>query len=757
MSSSGTSISSAAVSRRATSRSASSSASACLSVRGKPSSRKPSEVSASPRRSRITAMMTSSGTSSPRSMYAFASLPRSVWSLTAWRSMSPVAMYASGKSSCRRSACVPFPAPGGPSRMRFSSAMAGRAPYLFQEALVVAHHQLGLELFHRVQRHADDDEQRGPAEEEVRARLVDEDRRQGGDRGEVERPREREAGEDAVEELGGRAPRSHAGDEPAVLLQVVGLIDRVERDRRVEVREEDDQDRLAEDVRRARRAEEVREVRRPGLADELTDRRRERHERRGEDDRDDAGHVDPQRQVGLAAGAHAPPDHALGVLDRDAPLALLDEDDRGDDAQREERHADLEDLVGVRPPRLHAVREARDDRREDHQRDPVADAALGDELAHPHEQHRARGERDHDEEHVRRVEVRDDRRARARREAAEQEDVADRLGEREADGEVARVLRDPRLADLALLLQLLECRHDDREELQDDRRRDVRHDPEREQRDAAEPAAAERVQQVQDAAVAELLLDRVDGVDVDPRDRDVRAEAVEREQQGREGELLADLGDRQRSEDRRRHRPRRLAARPRRGRSVCPRGAARLPRSGPPRRRGAPPPRPPRAGRPGSRARADAGAGARSGPAAAARTSTAAGRPPLASSAIATPGDSASTSAPAIALPAATPATIPVCVHVNASVSVPAGARWSSMPFTHTSVGAIVAPASSSTSARASSVPAAPIAAWAALHAKISAARRRGASAGAPMRATATPASIEPTPQKPSSRPVRSR
>ena len=41
--------------------------------------------------------------------------------------------------------------------------------------------------------------------------------------------------------------------------------------------------------------------------------------------------------------------------------------------------------------------------------------------------------------------------AGVRREALEQEDVADRLREREADGEVARVLRDARLADLALL------------------------------------------------------------------------------------------------------------------------------------------------------------------------------------------------------------------------------------------------------------------------------------------------------------------
>src|SRR3954454_15012159 len=49
----------------------------------------------------------------------------------------------------------------------------------------------------------------------------------------------------------------------------------------------------------------------------------------------------------------------------------------------------------------------------------VPDAALRDDPPHPHQHHRARRERDHDEEDVRRVEVRDDRRAGARREALE--------------------------------------------------------------------------------------------------------------------------------------------------------------------------------------------------------------------------------------------------------------------------------------------------------------------------------------------------
>ena len=121
----------------------------------------------------------------------------------------------------------------------------GRA---LEEALVVAHHQLRLELLHRVQRDADDDQDRGAAEVEVGARLVDEDRRQGRDRGQVERARERQPREDAVQELGRRPAWPHPGDEAAVLLEVVGLVHRVEGDRGVEVGEEDDEDRLADDV-----------------------------------------------------------------------------------------------------------------------------------------------------------------------------------------------------------------------------------------------------------------------------------------------------------------------------------------------------------------------------------------------------------------------------------------------------------------------------------------------------------------------------
>jgi hypothetical protein len=145
-----------------------------------------------------------------------------------------------------RPAC-PF-RPGRTKRMRLSSliAQAGSKGY-FRKAFVVAHHQLRLELLHRVQRDADHDQQRGAAEVEALrgAGGGDDDGRQRGHRRQVERAGQRQAGQDAVQELGRRPAWPHPRDEAAVLLQVVRLVDRVERDRGVEVREEDDHDRLA--------------------------------------------------------------------------------------------------------------------------------------------------------------------------------------------------------------------------------------------------------------------------------------------------------------------------------------------------------------------------------------------------------------------------------------------------------------------------------------------------------------------------------
>ena len=68
--------------------------------------------------------------------------------------------------------------------------------------------------------------------------------RQRRDKSQVDRARKGEAGDHPVEEDRRRPARANAGDEPAVLLEVLRLVNRVELDRRVEVGEEADQQRL---------------------------------------------------------------------------------------------------------------------------------------------------------------------------------------------------------------------------------------------------------------------------------------------------------------------------------------------------------------------------------------------------------------------------------------------------------------------------------------------------------------------------------
>ena len=94
---------------------------------------------------------------------------------------------------------------------------------------------------------------------------------------------------------------------------------------------------------------------------------------------------------------------------------------------------------------------------------------------------------------------------------------AGRLEQREAEGEVAGVLGDLGLAGLALLLEGLQPRDHHDQQLQDDARRDVGHDPEREDRQLEQRAAGEQVDQVVDAGVVDVADARLDVGDVDAR------------------------------------------------------------------------------------------------------------------------------------------------------------------------------------------------------------------------------------------------
>ena len=282
---------------------------------------------------------------------------------------------------------------------------------------------------------------------------------------------------------------------------------------------------------------------------ELRDERRDVQQRRGEDDGHDAGHVDLDRDVGVRAAVGAAPDHALGVLHRDAALRLLDEhherDD--DDADREDEEEDLE----ARDCQIaHIERgEGRRDRGEDQERHAVADAALGDELGEPHDEAGAGGHRDDHEQlrppHVvgQQLLALGDARGAEELAAARNRHEGRRLQQRERDREVARVLREPGLARLALLVEGLEVRDDHAQQLHDDRRGDVRHDAEREDRQLQQRAAREQVDQRQQTLGAGGLPEALLHVgEVDERRRNVRAEAVQGDDRQRECDLPPKVG-----------------------------------------------------------------------------------------------------------------------------------------------------------------------------------------------------------------------
>src|SRR5260221_6204579 len=173
-------------------------------------------------------IVSSSGTSSPRSMYPPASKPRGVPRLTAARNMSPVARWSSPSRSARMGAWVPLPAPGAPNR---ATTFMGLLDTSANEAFVVPHHQLRLDLLHRLHDNAHDDEDDRPAQAQatklghVRTHHV----RRHGDDPQEERPRDGDP-EDHPGEVILRWPAwSDAGDEAAVLAQLVRRLVRLER------------------------------------------------------------------------------------------------------------------------------------------------------------------------------------------------------------------------------------------------------------------------------------------------------------------------------------------------------------------------------------------------------------------------------------------------------------------------------------------------------------------------------------------------
>src|SRR5580658_3726106 len=200
-------------------------------------------------------MTTSSGTRPPAAILATRSAG-SLPSAFAARSMSPVDTWGIPHLPQMTLAWVPFPAPGGPTNTSLiaiplrvkrtrsyvpPSANPGHLSSPTGEALVVPRDEVRFDLAHRIERHADDDHHRGPAPSEWDVERLRDDRRHNANRGHVERTPERDAGEHVVDVVRGLLALTDVRDEGLLLLQVVGYVDRLKRNGRVEIAKEDDE------------------------------------------------------------------------------------------------------------------------------------------------------------------------------------------------------------------------------------------------------------------------------------------------------------------------------------------------------------------------------------------------------------------------------------------------------------------------------------------------------------------------------------
>ena len=264
------------------------------------------------------------------------------------------------------------------------------------------HHDLRFELFIEFERYAYDDQHTRRAE-----RVGHTDRL--SERVEAESRNYRYEREEQCAEQGntavylrkifaGRLAGSYALDRAAVLLQVSRNVYRIELYLRVEVCEEDYEDKREYIVDRGACAEvlHVEQHYRVVLREEGEDHLREHQERRSEDDGHNAARIDLHRDVGGLTAVHLVTFDLLCVVYLYPAFAAVDKDDEQEHNQYEDKISeDIPYIVGLVAESAERAyersREGCNDTDKDYHRRTVADTVFGNSLAEPHDQRGACG------------------------------------------------------------------------------------------------------------------------------------------------------------------------------------------------------------------------------------------------------------------------------------------------------------------------------------------------------------------------------
>jgi hypothetical protein len=184
----------------------------------------------------------------------------------------------------------------------------------------------------------------------------------------------------------------------------------------------------------------------------------------------------------------------------------------------------------------HAAGQAGDDAGKDQQAHAVADAALGNLLAQPHDEGRAGGQRQH------RHQIEADAGIEHHVTAGEHERDANRLHRGQNHGHIAGPLRDLAPPQFAFLLDARQRLINHGEQLEDDRGRDVGHDAQGEDGHAAQVAAAKQVHQAQGRA-ALLVEEPLQHLGVNARRGNPRSQAIDSQNAQHEEHPLAQIGN----------------------------------------------------------------------------------------------------------------------------------------------------------------------------------------------------------------------
>ena len=338
--------------------------------------------------------------------------------------------------------------------------------------------------------------------------------------------------------------RTYTRDKATLLAQVVRRFLRIEHHRGVEIREKHDEDDGQNPVNPTR-GNGIGERRQPTHVEQRRKLSREVNQAACEDDRDNARGIHLQGNVRGLATHHLATLHALGVVHRNAALSTLDEDDRRDahqhHSQDEHRNGNAHTRVsGQVHRREDGRRHAGHNAHEDDERHAVANAALRDKLAHPHDERSTRHQREHDEHIGNNLgNLVSEHDAVLRR--LEQQQITDGVDEAQGQRQVTRDLRDAATTGFALFRPAAHCGNNALHQLHDDGCGDVRHDAQREDREVRQSTTGE---QVEHGHGHTGILERVcELMERDARYRHVGAETIKRKDAQRKQNLLAQLGN----------------------------------------------------------------------------------------------------------------------------------------------------------------------------------------------------------------------